>query len=149
MYDKTVTVFHKYTDKDDVIYWHPYVLHNVDLIVDKAANVAKTGLDSADTAKLHVRYRQESDQKLIGDKCYLEPKAWKMFKDKTGILTFSSGDIFMEGEFSGSVISDEEYTSRVYKGFYDYLNRTNDNVYLITSVGGPYTLIPHFEIGGK
>lgn len=43
MYDKTVTVFNKYTDKNDAIYWYPHVLSGVTLITDKAANVAKTG----------------------------------------------------------------------------------------------------------
>ena len=41
MYDKTVTVFNKYTDQNDNIYWYPHVLRGVDLIIDKAANVAK------------------------------------------------------------------------------------------------------------
>ena len=29
------------------------------------------------------------------------------------------------------------------------MNENEDNVFKITSVGGPYTLIPHFEILGK
>lgn len=53
MYDKTVTVFNKYTDQTGNIHWYPHVLHRVDLIVDKAANVAKTGLDSAASPYLH------------------------------------------------------------------------------------------------
>lgn len=149
MYDKTVTVFNKYTDRDDAVHWHPCVLHDVDLVVDKAANVAKTGLDSADTAKLHIRYRLDNGKKMIGERKYLEPKEWKAAEDKTDIITFSDGDIFMKGEFPEDVIQDDEYTSRLYKGVYDYLNRMKDDVYLITSVGGPYTLIPHLEIGGK
>lgn len=47
MYDKTVTVFNKYTDKNDAIYWYPHVISGVTLITDKAANIAKTGLDTA------------------------------------------------------------------------------------------------------
>ena len=111
--------------------------------------MVKTGLDSADTAKLHIRYKLDNGKKMIGERKYLEPKEWNAAEDKTNMITFSDGDIFMEGKFPEDVIPDDEYTSRVYKGFYDYLNRTKDNVYLITSVGGPYTLIPHFEIGGK
>ena len=56
MYDKTVTVFNKYTDKNDAIYWYPHVISGVTLITDKAANIAKTGLDTADTANLHVPF---------------------------------------------------------------------------------------------
>ena len=54
----------------------------------------------------------------------------------------------MEGKYPETVIADEDYTSRTNNGFYDYLNKKMDNVFLITSVGS-YTLIPHFEIGGK
>ena len=57
MYDKTVTVFNKYTDKNDAIYWYPHVISGVTLITDKAANIAKTGLDTADTANLHVPFK--------------------------------------------------------------------------------------------
>ncbi len=46
----------------------------------------------------------------------------------------------MEGEYPETVIADEDYTSRTNKGFYDYLNKKMDNVFLITSVGS-YTLI--------
>ena len=31
MYDKTVTVFNKYTDKNDAIYWYPHVISGVTL----------------------------------------------------------------------------------------------------------------------
>ena len=67
MYDKTVTVFNKYTDKNDAIYWYPHVISGVTLITDKAANIAKTGLDTADTANLHdlSRYVREKGQCAI------------------------------------------------------------------------------------
>ena len=67
MYDKTVTVFNKYPDQSGNIRWYPHVLYGVDLIIDKAANIAKTGLDSADTANLHVKYRIKDGKKMIGD----------------------------------------------------------------------------------
>ena len=50
IYSDTVTIFNKYEDQTGAIHWYPHVLSGVDLIIDKAANVAKTGLDSADTA---------------------------------------------------------------------------------------------------
>jgi len=50
------------------------VLSGVDLIIDKAANVAKTGLDSADTANLHVKYHTVDGTVMVGDKPYLPPK---------------------------------------------------------------------------
>ena len=188
MYDKTITVFNKYTNENDEIYWYPTVIENVQLIVDKSANVAKTGLENADTASLHIRFHTCSKQRsedevsvwldiqgdaildvdgnriliyepidtlekykyVIAGKKYLPPKEWSSQPDDIlpHIVTLASGDFFIEGKYSMETISDEDYRSRVDGGFYDYMNKKHDNVFLITSVG-MYTLIPHFEIGGK
>ena len=150
MYNKTVTVFNKYEDQTGEIYWYPHVLSGVDLIVDKAANIAKTGLDSADTAKLHIKYHSGDNTVMVGDLPWLPPKEWeKQPNDELSeSITFDSGDFFMEGEYSTDQIKDSDYTDRVNGGFYDYINKRHDYVFLITNVGGPYTLIPHFEIGG-
>ena len=77
MYDKTVTVFNKYEDQTGEIYWYPHVLSGVDLIVDKAANIAKTGLDSADTAKLHIKFHIADGNKMVGNLPWLPPKEWE------------------------------------------------------------------------
>lgn len=150
MYNKTVTVFNKYTDQTGNIYWYPHVLFGVDLIIDKAANVAKTGLDSADTANLHVKYRIQDDKKIIGNFPWLPPREWERQTndDLPKSITFDSGDFFMEGEYAADPVKDSDYADRVNGGFYDYMNKRYDYVFLITNVGGPYTLIPHFEIGG-
>ena len=150
MYNKTVTVFNKYEDQTGEIYWYPHVLSGVDLIVDKAANIAKTGLDSADTAKLHIEYHSGDNTVMVGDLPWLPPKEWeKQPNDELSeSITFDSGDFFMEGEYSTDQIKDSDYTDRVNGGFYDHINKRHDYVFLITNVGGPYTLIPHFEIGG-
>lgn len=149
MYTDTVTIFNKHGDSKNGITWYPTVLHNVDLITDKGANVAKTGLESADTAKLHVRYVLTDGAITIAEKTYKRPKEWAS-QPETGItatLTFSTGDLFIRGEYDTTPINNAD---PVYKtGFQDYINKTYDDVYLITTVGGPYKLIPHFEIGGK
>ena len=44
MYDKTITVFNKYVNQKDEIFWYPTVIKGVQLIVDKSANIEKTGL---------------------------------------------------------------------------------------------------------
>lgn len=150
MYNKTVTVFNKYEDQTGEIYWYPHVLPGVDLIVDKAANIAKTGLDSADTAKLHVKYHSGDNAVMVGNLPWLPPKEWEQQPNDelTESITFDSGDFFMEGEYPTDPIKDSDYTDRVNGGFYDYINKRHDYVFLITNAGGPYTLIPHFEIGG-
>ena len=53
MFDKTVTVFNKYVNQKDEIYWYPTVISGCQFVDDKAANVAKTGLENADEANLH------------------------------------------------------------------------------------------------
>lgn len=143
-------MFNKYTDQTGNIYWYPHVLSRVDLIIDKAANVAKTGLDSADTANLHVKYTTVNEDKVIDGIPWVPPKEWaKQTNDLlSNSITFASGDFFVEGEYSEDVVKDADYANRVDGGFYDYMNKRNDYVFLITNVGGPYTLIPHFEIGG-
>lgn len=150
MYDKTITVFNKYVNQKDEVYWYPTVVKGVQLIVDKSANIEKTGLDTADTATLHVMYKIADGKRVVSGKEHLEPKKWaKQINDTLGkTLTFASGDFFMVGEYSEKMVSDEDYQSRSNGGFYDHMNRNNDNVFLITNVG-TYTLIPHFEIGGK
>lgn len=150
MYDKTVTVFNKYTDQSKNIYWYPHVLTGVDLITDKAANIAKTGLDGADSANLHVKYTISDGKTIVCGKEWLPPKEWaaQPNEELSNLITFASGDFFIEGEYSEDKISDDDYTMR-YSGFYDFMNKQKDNVFLISNVGGPYGVIRHFEIGGK
>lgn len=185
MFDKTVTVFNKYVNQKDEIYWYPTVISGCQFVDDKAANVAKTGLENADEANLHIRYTNKKAgtvaetywndtnghnifdidgkaieliadigktvyKKTVSGKVYVPPKEWKaQTNDKLAeTVTFADGDFFIEGEYSEEVVKDSDYATRVGGGFYDYLNKKRDNVFLITSVG-TYTLIPHFEIGGK
>ena len=152
MYDKTVTVFNKYVAQKK-IYWYPHVIAGVDLIINKAANQAKTGLQDADTANLHVKYTTFDNVKMIGRLRWLPPKEWRSqeISQLQESLTFADGeDFFMQGEYPESVIVDADYENGIeYSGFYDFVNRQYDNVFVISNVGGPYTLIPHFEIGGR
>jgi hypothetical protein len=149
VYTDTVTIFNKYKTAQGIT-WYPTVLHNVDLNIDKGANVAKTGLESADTAKLHVRYVLTDGVITIAGKTYKGPKEWAaQAVDKlSGSLTFTGGtDFFIRGEYDEAPVNDADPAYK--NGFYDYKNKTHDDVFLITTVGGPYKLIPHFEIGGK
>lgn len=167
MYNDTVTLFCRYESRlGDT--WYPYILQNVNVNMDKSAIIAKYGAESADNVVLNVAYKIENLEEgetyeysqlprlkgkklIVGKKVWLPPKDWD--KQPNDLLpqslTFTSGqafDFFMLGEWEGdSPISDEEYGV---KGFYDYVNSLYDYVFAITSVGGPYTVIPHFEIMG-
>lgn len=153
MYDKTVTVFNFYSSKTaGLSYWYPHILSCVDLITDHGAMLKKYGPDSTDNAALHIAYTPDWDKVTVqrSDGAavpWLPPKAWaaQVNDDLPGSITFGPEDFFWQGEWTGGMVVDDDYRN----GFYQYMNSNRDNVYKITSVGGPYTVIPHFEILGK
>lgn len=149
MYDKVVTLFNYYESKQsDTYLWYPTVLRNVDLAVDKAAILAKYGAESQDNASLHVRYQNATDGKMVGEKLWRPPTEWENQVNETlpETLTFKSGDFFWWGEWPDKEpINDDDYMD----GFDDYMSKRHDYVFRITSVGGPYSVIPHFEIMGR
>ena len=65
-------------------------------------------------------------------------------------ITFNPAtDFFWKSEWTGErPVNDADYAGRLSEGFYAYMNREYDFVFLITTAGGPYTVIPHFEILG-
>ncbi len=149
MYNDTITLFCRYESRLGDM-WYPSVLHNVNLNMDKAAIIAKYGAESKDNAVLNVKYRIQDDKKMVGDKIWLPPKEWDRQTNDllSGSLTFTSGqafDFFWAGEWlDENPISDDDYID----GFYNLMNSKYDYVFAITSVGGPYSVIPHFEIMG-
>lgn len=151
MYNDTITLFNRYKSKQGFV-WYPTILHNVNLNKDKAAIIAKYGTEAADKAILNVRYRDIDGVKKVGEKIWLPPKEWVAqpngLLDKS--LTFTDGtgfDFFMEGEWEGGEVPVQDEDCR--DGFYNELNKRYDYVFAITAVGGPYSVIPHFEIMGR
>lgn len=152
MYKDTVTLFiRKEGDEGDT--WFPAILRNVHLNMDRAAIMAKYGAEAADNAELHVRYTQDGGEKKVAQKVWKPPKEWEKLLDKTGAITFTPGDrfdFFWLGDWeSEDPVYDTDYTGSAYTGFYNFMNRNFDHVFAISSVGGPYSVIPHFEILGK
>lgn len=145
MYSETITVFNRHR-ANGVDTWYPTVLSGVDLNVDAAAMRAKYGAEAKDRAKLHIRFH---DGPVVGDiyvggKKYFLPKEWQT-SDHSGI-TFQDGDLFdffWNGAWAGGPVMDEDYTN----GFFNYMKKTYDMVFVITSVAR-YDCIPHFEIVG-
>ena len=150
MYIDTITLFNrKKGEVGDT--WYPSVLHNVHVNIDRASILAKYGAQSQDNAMLNIRYVPDGEKKKIGGKQWLPPKVWQGLADPSQALTFAAGtsfDFFWLGDWgSESPVKDADYA--VDMDFYTYLNRTHDYVFVISSVGGPYSVIPHFEILGK
>lgn len=155
MYSNIITLFNRYDSQTGTV-WYPHILTGVDLNTDRGAILKKYGPESTDNAQLHVRCHLRDGAKTVVDSNgneleWLSPKEWaKQTNDALeNSITFSLDSFFWEGVWDGGIVNDAEYTDRRYEGFYAYMNAKHDNVFLITSVGGPYPLIPHFEILGK
>jgi hypothetical protein len=150
VYKDTITLFNRKEGTEGDV-WYPTILRNVQVNVDRAAILAKYGAESADSAVLNVRYTQAGDNKLVCGKPWLPPKQWDGIEDHSSALTFTTGnrfDFFWIGEWDGTdPVRDSDYFSDT--DFYTYMNRTHDYVFAVSSVGGPYSVIPHFEIMGK
>ena len=150
MYRDTITLFNRKEGTEGDI-WFPTVLRNVQLNMDRAAVIAKYGAEATDSAVLNVRYTQDRESKLVCGKPWLPPKQWDALIDHSEALTFTTGnrfDFFWFGEWeSTDPVCDSDYFADT--DFYTYMNRTHDYVFAISSVGGPYSVIPHFEIMGK
>lgn len=147
MYHDTITLFNREKKTGSDI-WYPTIIRNANLNIDKAAIRAKYGTESQDKAMLSIRYKNNEQDVLIAGKPWKPPIEWEEQVNELlpETMTFQSGDIFMQGEWLDSYpIEDAEYE----EGFYDYLSKKLDYVFLITEVSGPYVLIPHFEIMGR
>lgn len=143
MYKSTITVFNKKPGaRGQGDTWYPTVIKNVNIIIDRAAIVAKYGQETQDNAILNVRYKILNGEIMVAEKPWSPPKEWDGTEDS---ITFASGDFFWKGEWTGGIISDEGYGD---EGFYAYMNRIHDFVFSISSVA-ILSVIPHFEIMGK
>lgn len=133
MYIDVVTLYNRYNDV-----WHGVVLRGVDLNADRGAIVAKYGSDSKDNAKLHIKYAEGI---VVQGLQYVSPM---QYTGASGTFTLAFGNdfsFFVEGDTGLYVADDTDYLD----GFYDYMNRTHDRCYAITSVAR-YSVIPHFEV---
>ena len=151
MYLDSVTVFTRYEDSFGDITWYPTFIRGVNLMIDKAAIIAKYGAESKDNAILNIHYQTVDGQIMIDGKPYLPPKEWeRQTNDKLSeSITFASGTdfgFFMWGEYPEiKPISDADFDNE--NGFFNYVNIEYDYVFAITSVA-MYSAIPHFEIVG-
>ena len=158
LYKQTVTLFQRVTviensgdshaGKTVTTHWVPILLENVHLIVDRAIIVATYGEQATDNARLHVRYNRSGTDAIVAGRVYYTPKDFARLGDSSGAISFKFGelfDFFIEGDYTDlGVVNDDSYKN----GFYNYMNRTFDNVFVITNVS-KYNLIPHFEITAK
>ena len=149
MYSDTITLFNYYKSSLGDM-WYPTVIHGVNLLIDKAAIVAKYGAESKDNAILNIHYHTVDGQVFVDGKPYLPPKEWERQTNDmlAESITFASGtdfDFFMLGEYPvKEPIKDEDFKN----GFFEEVKKEYDYVFSITSVA-KYSVISHFEIMGK
>ena len=149
MYSDTITLFNHYKSRLGDM-WYPTVIHNANLLIDKAAIIAKYGAESNDNAILNIHYDLVDGQIMVDGKPYLPPKEWERQTNDmlAESITFASGtdfDFFMLGEYPvKEPIKDEDFKN----GFFEEVKKEYDYVFSITSVA-KYSVIPHFEIMGK
>ena len=135
-YNKAVTVYNRTTEglmeKET---WYPTVLKDVRLLITKGENVSKSGMESADSAKLFIKTNNSSKE-------YKKPLEWQNLsaEDKAKAFTLTSGvDFFVEGDTSAEVPTESD--------FFSYMKEKYDNCFKVTNVD-VFELIPHLEVGG-
>lgn len=147
MYNSTITLFNRVKgDRGHGDTWFPTILKNVNLNLDRAALLAKYGAESQDKAWVSIPYKRTDGLITVSGKTYVTPKKLENPDEE---ITFASGnqfDFFWVGEWDGGEVSDDDYRQNV--GFYNYMNDTEDNVFMVSSVS-VLSVIPHFEILGK
>ena len=135
-YNKTVTVYNRSVEglmeKET---WYPTVLKGVRLLITKGENVSKSGMESADSAKLFIKTNNLSKE-------YKKHLEWQNLsaEDKAKNFTLTSGvDFFVEGDTTAEVPTESD--------FFAYMKQKYDNCFKVTNAD-IFELIPHLEVGG-
>lgn len=141
-YDKTVTIWNKYVNgKYEEEIWIPTLINNVRLLVSAGNNIMKSGLESVNSARLHI-----DDHMSQSSKPYIEPTEWMKLpeSEKANYYTLESvnDSFFVEGD-----TTTEDYTMFP-NSFYEHMKQTYNNCFRINEVDR-FGLIPHFECWGK
>lgn len=135
--NKTVTLFNRsFNAETEEETYYPTLLEGVDLVETKGANVSKNGIDSADTVKLYVDFKN-----IV--KPYLPPKEWENMPDKCKqyFLTFNPAqDFFIKGDQTAVDLPETDA--------YEWMRNNFDDVYKVTNIDKYEDILPHFEVGG-
>lgn len=144
MYQNTITVFNFHATSG---LWYPSVVHGANLIASKSSTATAEGRNNADAVEIIIHCSAErAVDTTAGLKNYIEPKGYAKCDTPADLISFKPEcDFIYDGEWPELVpISDEKYDS----GLYHVLNNEHDGVYMISSAAF-YSLLPHFEIGGR
>jgi hypothetical protein len=138
-YNRTVTIWNKYVDGLlETEIWLPTLIKNVRILVSRGNNIVTSGLESADSARLHI-----SDSVSELGKPYKSASEWNKLvqTEKPNFFTLDSENdtFFVEGDTVALEPKDN---------FFDYMKRNYTNCFKVTSVDR-FDIIPHWEVWGK
>lgn len=145
LYDKIITLFNYH---EQTALWYPSIINGVDLIEITADSNSAAGDKNADAVEILINCN--ADKRIMtvaGYKGYLAPNTYQKCDSPEDFITFSPKQDFIYcGEWPDvtPVSDDEDFDS----GFYQRVNTDYDGIYKINSAVF-YSLLPHFEIGGK
>lgn len=138
--NKTVTIFNRVFDPDtEVERYYPTLLGGVDLVETQGANISKSGMESADAAKLYI----DATVLYDGEITYIPPDQWKALPEEERQQHFTvtpTEDFFLFGDYIGVELPEE--------GAYQWMRDTYSGVYKVTTVDKYEDILPHYEIGG-
>lgn len=138
MFDRTITLFNHLDGQ-----WLVSVIPDVSLVEKKSSELKPGETNNGDTVKMLIQSDKEQQIRTTdGLKRYAQPK---MFKGSDEITFDLAKDFFYVGDWNDvKTVSDSDYEN----GLYNAMNDAYDGVYLISSCVF-YSLLPHFEIGGR
>lgn len=145
MFDSTITLFNFHEGSGK---WYLSTISGVDFGSTKSSSASKQGVINADAVELLVPCLQDKSITTGngGLKSYAEPKEYAACADPEKRITFRpERDFIYDGVWNDlDPIVDGDYES----GLYHELNDDHDGIFLIASAAF-YSLLPHFEIGGR
>lgn len=151
MFPHTITLYTTRNETDpntykDVTTNYITLLKGVLVDESKAANVRKSGLESADAVNLYIPFDVEAVDAVTGEaKQYIGPIEFWRADDKPAYWTLTTGQDtwFVKGE----AIPDPSWPA---ESVYDRINGMYDSVYNVTKVDiKDFGRLQHFEVGAN
>ena len=134
LYQRTVTIWnHLDGGTWERETWYPTVIRHARLMITKGNARLRSGLETADSARLHI-----SDEISEPDKPYTDPISWK--SAPSSYYTLDAGSFFTDGDTS-SEASDMD-------NFFEHMERKYPLCFRI-STADRFEVIPHFEVFGR
>lgn len=139
-----ITVFN-YHEKTGM--WYPTIINNAHIVSASASSHGASGNTNADSVEIEIASSGTQEVNTPdGGKSYTPPKLYAASDLPEEYFTLTpESDFFFVGAWNDlTPVEDDDYD----EGFYHAVNDEHDGVYMISSAAY-FSLIPHFEIGGR